>query len=165
MCQKKRGEKMKTKIQKIKDNERMMTMTKTNDVEEIIMEWIPEGHHVNKNAQKKAEEAMANMQWIAKTITNEGMEIFVTSPVNRLDKGIHINITASHIDIWTKEMNERFIKVLANASVYEIYSVRENSIRIDLSFNDIYLPNEDFVGTKEDEECAKAIFETIFKSE
>ena len=157
---------MRVRIKKTKNIERMIIMRNSKELSLKINEWLPVGHHINKEEQKKAEEAANNLLWLARTVSNEEMELSVTSPVCEFDKSVHINVVAKHIDIWTKEMNECFCdNVLKKASVYEIYSVEGGAIRIDLSFNNMYLPDEDFEETEESKEQAKVILETILKIE
>ncbi len=114
-----------------------------------VEKLTPNGYRIDEEVFSRFTAVAEFFTWLSSKPGHSELTMDVQQSVLKTDGWLRVE--SDHIDLWNKEIKQRFNDALEKAGVCEIYSVEAGEIVIDLTFDGLYVAKDGWI----DEEFIK----------
>ena len=102
---------------------------------------IPAGHKVDPAVYSRMKKILEFYLWLKGTPGHDDVQIFGNKSL--VETCGFMRVEVSHLDMWNHLLHTKFVEAMEVADGYEIYPGSEDNLFIDISFNSLYVPDEE----------------------
>ena len=140
-------------------------MVNIEAIKKEVEKLTPNGYRMDEEVLSSLTAVAEFFTWLSTDPVHSELTMYVEQSVLKTDGWLRVE--SDHLDIWNNKIKKRLFEALEKVPVCEIYSVDAGEIVMDLSFNDLYIPEEGFIDEEfiQEKIClGKALHETITRT-
>lgn len=140
-------------------------MVNIEAIKKEVEKLTPNGYRIDEEVLSSLTAVAEFFTWLSTDPVHSKLTMYVGQSALKTDGWLRVE--SDHLDIWNNKIKKRLFEALEKVPVCEIYSVDAGEIVMDLSFNDLYVPEEGFIDEKFIQEkisLGKALHETITRT-
>ena len=108
-----------------------------------VEKLTPNGYRIDEEVFSRLTAVAEFFTWLSSKPEHSGLTMNVRQSALKTDGWLRVE--SNHLDLWNKEIKQRFYDAVEKAGTCEIYSITNGEIVMDLSFDELYAAKDGWV--------------------